>query len=74
MNLIEAIEQYEKAGEEVRNAAWITFVDGKEDISLEQAHDLMDRLNLAEVNGARAERRILEAAAITKAREQSIQK
>lgn len=73
-NLIKAVADYEKAGENVKNAAWIAFMDNKIDISIQDGHELMDRLNLAEISGARAERRILEAVAITKARETSIKR
>jgi hypothetical protein len=71
-NLIKAIEKYEIAGEEVRNAAYVSFVDKREDIELEKGRQLRDRLLLSQLNGARAERAILEAVAISVARNKSL--
>lgn len=72
-NLRDKIAAYERAGEEVRNAAIIEFIEKKSDVSVETARELMDRLQEAECNGGRAERKILEAMAITVARTKIIQ-
>lgn len=70
--LLEKIRQYEVAGENVRNAAWVAFVDSKVDVSVELARELTDRLNLAEIDGAKAERAIIKAMAITVARQEQL--
>lgn len=62
--LLQAIRQFEKAAEELENAAAIACIDHKIKVSLKDAHDLMDRINLGEIRGGRAERSILEAKAV----------
>lgn len=68
-NLETAIQNYEKAGEELANAAAIAVLHTSYSTTVEECRETMDRINLAERMGSRAEMRILEGLAICKAKE-----
>lgn len=68
MELEKYIEIYAKAGEELRNKAYVIALEGT-DLGLEKGRDLRSRILQAEVDGAGAERAILAMVAITKTKE-----
>lgn len=67
-NLEAAIKKFEKAAEELANAAAVMALR-KTDITVERGRELTDRILFGEKMGARAERRILEAVALGTAME-----
>lgn len=66
-SLKQAIAAYEKAGEELANVAALAAIHRSTEITVEDGRELMDRVLAGEVFGARAERAILEAVALTTA-------
>jgi hypothetical protein len=58
--LLSAIRAFEKAGEEVKNAAMVAAADKRSNINVEDGRSMIDRLIEGELNAARAERAILE--------------
>jgi len=57
--LEKSVANYEKAAEEVANAAALAMLNGRK-FTNRKARALCDRLQLGELNGARAERRVLD--------------
>ena len=66
-NLEEAIRNFERAGEELATCAAVESLSNKIHVSVEEGREMMDRIQWAEIQGCRAERRILEAVALATA-------
>lgn len=56
---MEKILAYQKAGEEVRDAAFTALLHSRDYVSLEEGREMRDRVLQGEVDGAAAERAIL---------------
>lgn len=67
--LLDALRAYEKSGEELANIASVAALENKLNLSVEEGRELMDRCMKGEMDGARAERAILEAVALKKSME-----
>lgn len=72
-HLLTAIEAYQKSGENLRNAADVALAAGKNDLTFDQATELLERIYEGGLNGARAEGRIMEIRATTIAKERRIE-
>jgi hypothetical protein len=66
-NVEEKIANYEKAAEEVMIAIQVAVLERKIDLSVESGREMMDRLQVAQLFGARGERAILEGVALATA-------
>lgn len=72
INTIETLEQYiakyQKAGEQLRNKAYVMALEGV-DLGLEKGREMKALILQGEVDGAGAERAIMAMIATTKAKE-----